>query len=65
MDQTKQSNLSLSYENPRYQKVIETAVHHFLQKNLDEVFIATNAPGRSAFNHVERCMVSLGKELQR
>ena len=35
-------------ENPRYQKVIETAVHRFVQNNLDAYFIATNAPGRSA-----------------
>ena len=50
-------------ENPRYQKVIETAVHHFVQNNLDAYFIATNAPGRSAFNRVERRMAPLSKEL--
>ena len=50
-------------ENPRYQKVIETAVHHFVQKNLDAYFIATNAPGRSAFNRVERRMAPLSREL--
>ena len=47
-------------ENPRYQKVIEMAVH---QKNLDAYFIATNAPGRSAFNRVERRMAPLSREL--
>ena len=50
-------------ENPRYQKVIETAVYHFMQNNLDAYFIATNAPGRSAFNRVERRMAPLSKEL--
>ena len=50
-------------ENPRYQKVIEMAVHHFVQKNLDAYFIATNAPGRSAFNRVERRMAPLSREL--
>ena len=44
-------------------EVIETAVHNFMQKNLDAYFIATNAPGRSAFNCVERRMASLSKEL--
>ena len=39
------------------------AVHHFVQNNLDAYFIATNAPGRSAFNHVERRMAPLSKEL--
>lgn len=41
-------------ENPRYQKVITVAVHHFLQHDFDALFLATNAPGRSAFNRVER-----------
>eukprot|EP00731_Ephydatia_muelleri_P006456 Em0003g704a len=50
-------------ENPLYQKVIETAVHHFVQNNLDAYFIATNAPCRSAFNRVERRMAPLSKEL--
>ena len=52
-------------ENPRYQKVIETAVYHFVQNNLDAYFIATNAPGRSAFNRVERRMAPLSKELSK
>ena len=50
-------------QNPRYQKVIETAVHHFVQNNLDAYFFATNAPGRRAFNRVERRMAPLSKEL--
>lgn len=40
-------------ENPRYRKVIQIAIHHFKEYNLDTLFIATNAPGRSAFNRVE------------
>ena len=43
-------------ENPRYQKVIRVAIHHFLRYDFDALFIATNAPGRSAFNRVERKM---------
>ncbi|BFZ05261.1 hypothetical protein BsWGS_08300 [Bradybaena similaris] len=50
-------------ENPRYQKVIDVAIHHFVKQNLDAFFIATNAPGRSAFNRVERRMAPLSREL--
>ena len=50
-------------ENPRYQKVIKVALHHFVKHDLDALFIATNAPGRSAFNRVERKMAPLSKEL--
>ena len=48
-------------ENPRYKKVIETAVHYFMQNNLDAYFIATHSPGRSAFNRVKRSMAPLRK----
>ena len=50
-------------ENPRYQNVIDVAIHHFLKHNLDALFVATNAPGRSAFNRVERRMAPLSREL--
>ena len=50
-------------ENPRYQKVIDVAVHHFVKHNIDAMFVATNAPGRSAFNRVERRMAPLSREL--
>lgn len=50
-------------ENPRYQKVINVAIDHFIKFNLDAFFIATNAPGRSAFNRVERRMSPFSKEL--
>jgi hypothetical protein len=50
-------------ENPRYDKVIRVAIHHFLEHDLDALFIATNAPGRSAFNRVERRMAPLSNEL--
>jgi hypothetical protein len=52
-------------ENPRYQKVIETAIHHFKKQNFDAVFVATNEPGRSSFNRVERRMAPLSRELAR
>lgn len=50
-------------ENPRYQKVIADAIHQFFTHNLDALFVATNAPGRSAYNQVERKMVPLSREL--
>lgn len=50
-------------ENPRYKKVIGFAIQHFKRHNLDAIFICTNAPGRSAFNRVERRMAPLSHEL--
>lgn len=50
-------------ENPRYRKVIAHAVDHFKKYDLDAIFIVTNAPGRSAFNRVERRMAPLSREL--
>ena len=50
-------------ENPRYAKTIECAIDYFLSQDLDAFFLATNAPGRSAFNRVERRMVKFSKEL--
>ena len=32
------------------------STYQFIQNNLDALFVATNAPGRSAFNRVERSM---------
>ena len=49
-------------ENPRYEKVIKVAIHHFVQHDLDALFIAANAPGRSAINRVERKMAPLSRE---
>lgn len=50
-------------ENPRYPKTIKSAIHHFKKYDLDGLFIATNAPGRSAFNPVERRMAPLSRQL--
>ncbi|GBP58990.1 hypothetical protein EVAR_14991_1 [Eumeta japonica] len=50
-------------ENPRYQKVIGFAIQHFKRHDLNASFIATNAPGRSAYNRVERRMAPLSWEL--
>ncbi|CAF4855542.1 unnamed protein product, partial [Rotaria socialis] len=52
-----------SDENPRYPKTIEAATSIFKKYNLDALFIVTNAPGRSAFNEVERRMAPLSHEL--
>lgn len=38
-------------------------IEHFKKYNLDALFIATNAPGRSAYNRVERRMAPLSKRL--
>lgn len=50
-------------ENSRYQKVIETAIHHFRKQNFDAVFVATNAPDRSSFKCVEGRIAPLSREL--
>ncbi|KAJ6646124.1 hypothetical protein Bhyg_01334, partial [Pseudolycoriella hygida] len=50
-------------ENPRYEKVIQMHVHHFQKYDLDAVFVACNAPGRSAFNRVERRMAPLSRSV--
>lgn len=48
-------------ENPRYDKVINVAINHFIEHDLDAFFLATNAPGRSAYNRVERRMAPLSR----
>ena len=50
-------------ENPRYKKVIENMKELFKDHNLDALFVATNAPGHSAYNRVERRMAPLSREL--
>ncbi|KAK3919961.1 Enzymatic polyprotein [Frankliniella fusca] len=50
-------------ENPRYKKVILHGIDHFKKYDLDALFIFTNAPGRSAFNRVERRMAHLSRAL--
>lgn len=50
-------------ENPRYKKVIAHAITIFEKYKFDAVFVFTNAPGRSAFNRVERRMAPLSRAL--
>lgn len=50
-------------ETPRYQKVIGFGIQHFKPQVFDALFLATNAPGRSAYNRVERRMALLSREL--
>ena len=50
-------------ENPRYSNYISCVIKYFCQHDLDAYFLATNAPGTSAFNRVERRMSHLSKEL--
>ena len=50
-------------ENPRYSNIINCAVEYFCEHDLDAYFVATNKPGRSAFNRVERQKSNLSKEL--
>lgn len=40
-------------ENPRYEKTISFAIRHFKKYDLDTLVVATNAPGRSAYNRVD------------
>lgn len=42
---------------------MNSAISHFKEWNLDAMFIATNAPGRSAYNRVERRMAPLSRDL--
>jgi len=48
-------------ENPRYKKVIAHGITHFINRDLDALFVYTNAPGNSAFNEVERRLAHLSK----
>ena len=50
-------------ENHRYQKNISTSIDYFCTFDLDALFVATNASGRSAFNRVERWMAPLSHDL--
>ena len=50
-------------ENPRYEKTINCSIKYFVENGLDAFFLATNASVRSSFNHVQRRMVKLSKEL--
>lgn len=43
--------------------MIDFAIKHFRSHDLDGFFLATNAPGRSAYNRVERRMAPLSREL--
>jgi hypothetical protein len=50
-------------QNPRHKKVISAAIEQFKKYDLDVIIVATNAPGRSAFNPIERRMAPLSKSL--
>ena len=50
-------------ENPRYQKKIACAINYFCKFDLNAMCVATNAPGRSAYNRVERRMAPLSHDL--
>ncbi|XP_065670960.1 uncharacterized protein LOC136089186 isoform X1 [Hydra vulgaris] len=50
-------------ENLRYEKTIHCAKTYFKEHDLDGMFVATNAPGRSTFNRVERRMAPLSYSL--
>jgi hypothetical protein len=52
-----------SDENPRYPQVLHQAISHFKKYDLDAIFIATHAPGQSAYNAVERRMAPLSRDL--
>ena len=48
---------------PDMQKQLNAQWITFLSQDLDAFFLATNAPGKSAFNRVERRTVKFSKEL--
>ena len=50
-------------ENPRHEKTISYTVDYFNTFDFHAFFLVTNAPGRSAFNRVERRVAPLSKEL--
>lgn len=50
-------------ENPRFKTVVPLAIYNSLKLNIDALFIASNAPGRSAYNRVKREMAPLKREL--
>ena len=50
-------------ENPRFPKARQCYSDLFLKNNLDALFVATNAPGHSAFNPIERRMAPLSRNL--
>ena len=50
-------------ENPRYRETIRYSCSNFCKFNLDALYIATQAPGRSAYNPVERQMAPLSRFL--
>ena len=49
-------------KNPRYEKTISCVADYFNTFVLEAFFLVTNAPGRSAFDTVERRMATLSKE---
>lgn len=50
-------------ENPHYQKTISASIDYFCSFDLDTFFVASNAPGRSAYNWVERQMAPLSYDI--
>lgn len=50
-------------ENPRFEKMIQFGIMQSKNSDLDALFIVTNAPGRSAYNRVERRMAPLSHQL--
>lgn len=55
--------IAFNYFCFRYPKTISFAIEHFKACNLHALFIAANAPHRSAFNRVERRMAPLSRQL--
>ena len=50
-------------ENPRSEKTKNYSIKCFVSNGFNVFFLATNAPGHSALNRVDRRMVELSKEL--
>lgn len=50
-------------ENPRYKETIKAACANFIHFQFDAMYVSTQAPGRSAYNPVERRMAPLSRQL--
>ena len=50
-------------ESPRSTKTIKCTIDYFVNQHLKALLLATNAPGRSAYDRVERRMMKSRKEL--
>ena len=51
-------------ENPRYEKTMNYSIKYFVQNGLDAIFLAINAPSRTALNCVAHRMVKTQQRIE-